>query len=262
MQSPVFFIDVDRTLASFAQQAGEKAVCEFLSKFWPREVAEEFPKVFLGVQEFYHGDRKASNLELVNKLNSYVSKTSSPKFNVMFSRELYIKYLSEKHQLKISDSQITEAAEAYWAAIAKNSRIYDDSIRFLESGKDAYIIAGTDGWVRINGKNIAYDAEYSKEKRLQRTKAIGLSKYFSDGRIIIGDPHDKPSEEFWKTCTNVAHLASPKSGIVIDDSITIVASAKQFGFKGILIDRAGRYDKEDVKRKTDEYITNFDELKF
>jgi FMN phosphatase YigB (HAD superfamily) len=257
-----FFIDVDRTLATFPTEAGEKAASEYLSTYYPRLLIGDFQKIFSFARSHYHGNNTEESLIAMGRIGSYA--VSYPKefgkLGFLFSRELFINYISEEQGLKFSGSHIMGAIDSYWAAIARESKLYEDAKRFLESNRNSYIIAGSDRRILFADGNMSYDPEYSRQSRIFRTKATELSSFFDESRILTGDPYDKPGKEFWEGCMKAANLASPSSGVVIDDSLAIVASAKQFGFKGVLLDRAGRYNKALVSRQVDKYITSFDQL--
>ncbi|GEM_PF-3520282 len=261
----VFFIDVDSTLASHETGSADMAVRDELLRLFPGkpQAGEMFGRMFSDINSFYLGRRDEPGRKLAGIMNSYgvlSSKKADTKQDFMFSRELYLKHISERHGLGLSGSQIMRIASIYWKEIVGSTRLFEDSIRFLQRAKRKFVIAGSDTRIKFIGDKMLYDPEYSSGLRLQRTKAIGLAKFFNDDEILIGDPYVKPSREFWDKCMKAANLQSPETGIVIDDSKTVVKSAMDYGFRGVLMDRKGEYDKATVAGEVDAYFASFDTL--
>ncbi|MBI2574445.1 hypothetical protein HYV82_01015 [Candidatus Woesearchaeota archaeon] len=264
-EAPVFFIDVDSTLASHDTSSADRAVRDELLRLFPGkpEAGGMFGRLYSDINSFYLGIREEPGRKLAGIMNSY-GVTTSQKLNAkqdfMFSRELYLKYISEQCALRLSGSQIMRIAGIYWKTIVESTKLFEDSTRFLQRTKNKFVIAGSDTRIKFAGGKMLYEPEYSSGLRLKRTKAIGLSKFFKDGEILIGDPCTKPSREFWDKCVQVSGIQSPETGIVIDDSKTVVKGAMDYGFRGVLIDKKGEYDKAAVAGEVDAYVASFDEL--
>ncbi len=73
-------------------------------------------------------------------------------------------------------------------------------------------------------------------------------------RMIIGDPYDKPSAEYWRNVMNVARIKNKKNAVVVDDSPSVIHEAIKFGFDGIVMDR------DMAKNREFRSIRSFDDL--
>ncbi|MBI3051306.1 HAD family hydrolase [Candidatus Woesearchaeota archaeon] len=253
-----FFLDVDDTLMTFNSDAANEAVYAYLRAFWPEAAAAEFRKLF-SLAVAYHQDRETSeSREFLAKLNSYpvACPDGIEKPNVIYSRELYVRYLSDKHRLQVSDAQIAEAMDAYWNAMVANASFYPDARRFVKSSPGCFIAVGSDSRLVVRNGKFSYDSEYARKNRMERTRAVGLLDFVPEARVIIGDPFRKPGDSFWQECLRVSGV--PKENcIMVDDSPRVVADARRFGFTGVLMDRKGRYGG----RGADHIVASFDELK-
>ncbi len=259
----VFFVDVDYTLASFEPSAGNAAVSKKLSRLVPlkyEEASSLFSRVFSAMLDFQRGKKSGLCSEFMDFVGSAgVSYPSSLQPDLMFSRELHLKFVSEKLGLGLSGSQIIDVIDSCWDAIISATVIYPDSFRFLNRVCDRFIIAGGDGRLMLSNNSFVYDPVFSRAKRLERTNAVGLGKFFEDSRILIGDPMKKGSNDFWDLCVKAANMGSTSEGVVVDDSKSVVKAAIAYGFKGILMDRNGVYGN-DVSGEVDLVVSSFNEL--
>ena len=209
--------------------------------------------------DYHKGNYSKENKKLIDELASYnvqyPKELKNPDFK--FSRDLHLRYVSDKLNLNLTNKQISKGVEIYWKSVMSNSSIYSDSKRLLNKIKKKFVIAGSDHRLKMSGRKFTYNPRFSHRQRLERTYAK-LGKYFKKSQIIIGDPHDKPGKEYWKKCLNVSGLKKPSEGVIVDDSARIILSAKKFGFNVILIDREGRYKKSALKGIR--IIKNFDEI--
>ncbi|MBI3034292.1 hypothetical protein HYY72_03970 [Candidatus Woesearchaeota archaeon] len=256
----VFFIDVDFTAANFDYSAGDKAVCNGILGLFPGR--EDACSLFIGLFSAMLGHLYSRESPLSLEFMRFIDSASvvSPKGmkpDLMYSRELFLKFVSVKCGLELDGNDIIRIVDEYWKAIVSSTVIYDDALRFFRKADDRFIIAGGDGRLKFEKGDFIYEPDYSRGRRLERTRAIGLSGFFDDEKVLIGDPVRKGSPEFWEMCMKAAGLADKQEGIVVDDSISIVSSAMDFGFKGVLMDRKGIYGSS---VGADEVIASFDEL--
>ncbi|MBI2133553.1 hypothetical protein HYU11_02625 [Candidatus Woesearchaeota archaeon] len=252
----VFFLDIDHTLSNFDSRAGDDAVRAELLRLFPEkeEAAVLFGEIFESVYS-YHCSRSMDSF-FADKINSFrVSIPENiPKPDLKFSREIYLKFISDKFGLGISGKEIMRIVDLYNDAIVRSTFIYPDSVRFMSRFKKKFIIAGSDNRLRFEGDRMVYDPEYSWKKRFERTMAV-FSRFFNKDQVIIGDPFGKPSVQFWEKCVDVSGC-SPEHSFVVDDSMNVVKSAMDFGFKGVLFDRYNAYDRNSVKAL---YACSFDD---
>ncbi len=254
----VFFIDIDHTLANFDSNFGNAAVKEELLRMFPEKqrAAEIFGEIYDSIFAFHTCLSKDSFY--ADKINSYDVEVpdyiSKPDFK--FSRELYIKYVSNEFGLKLSEREMRRIVSIYWDAIVNSTSIYPDSVKFMQNHENKFITAGSDNRLKFEAGKIFYDPDFSWKCRFDRTMKV-FSGFFRKEQILIGDPYGKPSREFWELCLAKSKI-QPKQGVVIDDSLKVVKSAMNFGFKGVLLDRSKAHDKNSVD--TDFYASSFDEL--
>ncbi len=255
-----FFLDVDDTLMTFNSDAANEAVYAYLRAFWPEAAAAEFRKLFSLAAAYHQAAETSESREFLAKLNSYpvACPDGIERPNVIYSRELYVRYLSDKHRLQVSDAQIAGAMDAYWNAMVANASFYPDARRFLKSNPGCFIAVGSDSRLVVRNGKFSYDPEYARKRRMERTRAAGLLDYVPEARVIIGDPFRKPGDSFWQECLRVS-AASMADCIMVDDSLRVVSDARRFGFRAVLIDRFGFYDGRNTGR-VDAVISSFDEL--
>lgn len=257
-----FFIDVDFTVANFEYSAGDKAVCSRVLGLFPGrdDACGLFTSLFSAMLGHLYGRESPLSREFMRFIDSAgVVSPKGIKPDLAYSRELFLKFVSVKCGLELCGDDIIRFVEDYWRAIVSSTMVYDDALRFFSKANDRLLIVGGDGRLKFENGIFIYEPAYSRGRRLERTRAIGLSRFFWDDEILIGDPIRKGSREFWEMCMTAARLTDKGEGIVVDDSISIVRSAMDFGFKGVLMDRKGVYGSS---AGADEVIASFDELVF
>ncbi len=255
---PSFLVDVDHTLANFDSNSGNRAVKEELLRLFPEKqlAAEMFGEIYDSIFAFH--TCLSTDSFYADKINSYDVEVpddiSKPDFK--FSRELYIKYVSNEFGLNLSANEIERIVSTYWNAIVNSTRIYPDAIGFMQRHEKKFITAGSDNRLKFEAGKIFYDPDFSWKCRFDRTMKV-FSGFFRKEQILIGDPYGKPSREFWELCLAKSKI-QPEQGVVIDDSLKVVKSAMDFGFKGVLLDRSKAHDKNFVD--ADFYAVSFDDL--
>ncbi len=269
---PTLLLDFDGTLAPFNQRAGTEAVTALLVRLFGNKCVKfgaEFGGLYDAFSLLHYGSEEPGLVALKNRLNSYEVQLP-PEFNgcsenFMWSRELWLKHVSEVHKLNLGWERIISMADAYWEAISLHSQIYPDAKEYLETlakeGLPLFLVTASDCRLTLVNNSIAYDPKVSEEKKVRRVMEQGLSGFFRPQQAITGDPFNKPSPEFWQKCVKIAGLSDPSDAIVVDDSMEVVASAVKFGFKGCVLDRAGHYSRGKVEKSGSSYITEISQLK-
>lgn len=258
----VLFFDLDGCLTPFDQQLGFEAVSESLKEITGTpKFGTEFRKMFDLIQIIHLGktDKNAEKLKYaLNSYNVQIPKSLiGKKTDFMWSRELWLKYLSDKYELQLNGNIITKIVDGYWDTISKQM-LFPHVASFLKQLHNRmFIITSSDMRLLIKNNKIIYNPKISASKKMKRVlkQTGGL---FKRKNIIIGDPYDKPSNEFWNIVMKVSQLSKPADGIVIDDSLRICLSAAEFGFRSFVIDRQNNYNKKDCFIVS--HITEIDQL--
>jgi len=269
---PTLLLDVDGTLAPFNQSAGTKAVTGLLVKLFGNEglkFGAEFSSLYDAFSSLHHGNESPELIALKNILNSY--KVQLPQEfkerseNFMWSRELWLKHISEVHKLNLGWEQIISMTDTYWEAISFHSPIYSAIKEYLEelTKKDLllFLVVASDRRLALINGSITYDPKVPEKKKVKRVMEQGLSRFFRPQQVITGDPYNKPSSEFWQKCMKTAGLSDPSEAIVVDDAKAVVISAVKFGFMGCVLDRAGHYKRAEVESYGISYIIELNQLK-
>ncbi|MBI4170499.1 MAG: hypothetical protein HY514_02305 [Candidatus Aenigmarchaeota archaeon] len=261
-------LDFDECLARQNRAAGiarVKAMLKEIAGPKAEEAGNDFGQIYHDMDSILHDNKEPGLLLLKNRINSYTVKLpkelKSQKIDFMWSRELWLKHVSDKHGLNIDNKTIISIIEGYWNAIASSSPLYPQARKYLEKldKSKVFIVTGSDKTLVADGKGFAYDSSMAEKRKISRIVKQGITM-LPKTHIITGDPHDKPSDEFWKTAMKRAGLKEPAEGIIVEDSLSIVLSAMKFGFKGYLLDRHKFYDRKDAEKQVDGYITELNQL--
>lgn len=269
--SSVLLLDVDGTLAQFNNSAGAEKVAEILVKLVGskgKRAGDDFFKIYQAINSTHHGKKSQEYAAVVDALNSYSVKLppelEQREMNFMWSRELWLKYISEMHKLNLPWNRIVEIADCYWKAASLHSPLYSEVKGCLEklvkNNSRLFLITASDNRFTFTNRTITYDPKVSEQKKIKRILEQGFSGIFKPRQIITGDPFNKPSPEFWQKCVKVAGLTNLSEAVVIDDTKDVVLSAINFGFKGCVLDRAGHYNSAEIKRAGAGYITKLEQL--
>ncbi len=269
--SYVLLLDVDGTLAQFNNSAGAEKVAEILAKLFGskgKRAGEDFLKIYQAINSTHHGKKSQEYASVVGTLNSFSIKLPpelwQTELNFMWSRELWLKYVSKMHKLNLSWSLIVKIIDSYWEAASLNSPLYPEVRGFLEklvkNKSRLFLITASDNRLAFRNRAITYDPKVSEQKKIKRVLEQGFSGIFKPHQTITVDPFDKPSPEFWRKCVKVAGLTNPSEAVVIDDAKDVVISAVSFGFRGCVLDRACHYSSAEVRRAGAGYITRLEQL--
>ena len=262
-------LDYDWTLAPFNQEAGIRRVKEMLAPDFGskvEEVGDEFGEIHNLMMDLLYSRADSRSTEMMRNINSYAVLTGPEVGNYdisfMWSREVWLKYLSDKYELGLEGDFIMSVTNAYWDAIADSSPLFPDAADYLARQKDIgiYVITASDRRVSISEDTIRYITADSEKQKIDRMERAGLGKFIPQANIITGDPFDKPSGQFWDKVIAKAKIKSAKDAIVVDDSLSAVKSAREAGFTGYVIDRLGVYDRIQIATSVDRYITGFGQL--
>ncbi len=263
-----YLFDFDHTLAPLNHDHPSGKVSEALEKMFPgkgTDAGKTFSNIFYGILDAYQGKSDTMNKKIKSAIEFYKIRVSNSfdgaKPDFLWSRELWLKYISNEFGLNISDKEISRLASIYWDHVPENCPIFPDSKDcLLKLDKEKiFIVTGSDMRLGFDEYSLFYDPELSKNFKRDR-----IEKQCPDlllrSNIITGDPYGKPSEGFWQAVLEITGIADPSKSVVIDDSLKVVLSAKNFGFQGYVLDREGLYRKAEIESEIDGYIRNLNEL--
>lgn len=249
----IWFFDLDDTLVS-TTDVHKKAcsgVSEALSKYLDSEVAKEVEDLFCHyfqlIFDAYHVRAEDGWKNLCGSKEEYeelLLRIEKAQKNVIreygyikrWSREVLIKLAMEvvfkKNDLSIdiikeNPNLIYEPAIAYWNITLEQMHVFDDAKTLLEEihsrNEPIFITTSSDGRLLLDDDGeFYYDPFYSeklKHERIEKMQDRGL--LFNE--IIIGDPEDKPSREYFQKALNIAesyveHRINTQNCIMVGDS--------------------------------------------
>ncbi|MEU6450962.1 hypothetical protein [Streptomyces sp. NPDC046979] len=119
----------------------------------------------------------------------------------LFSREILLHVAAEDCGARLSPDELDRCVDQYWDHMLKHPIVYPDAVRiFRKLGSrrvPAYLMTSSDARYRQNSDGqFSYDpcvSRQDKRRRMVNLKDHGISY----DRSFIGDPADKPSEEFY-----------------------------------------------------------------
>ncbi len=170
--------DFDEVLAHFRHEIGFKHVSYALEKYsvdnsWL--IANEFAQIHKSIDRIFHGSKNANLLKLKNSLNSYritvPESLQKRKFNFMWSRQLWLRYLSDKHEINLDGKTISKIIESFWMSAAGNSKIDPKTEKWIKDNeKRLFIITGSDRNLIFRAGKIIYNSKYSKRIKIKRMR--------------------------------------------------------------------------------------------
>lgn len=218
LKNKIFLFDVNHTLINTAAghlHAMNKMVAELIKGGIDKKTAKEIVKrvhfsTSLMIAGFlinkdkewdYVPGGKEAYKELTYRIYNCQEKILKKwGFIKKWSREVFIKIATDDLGMKLSPEIVIKAADAHWEGITFHAEIFSSArILFKELKKHkipAYILTSSDGRLIPKNSHFVYDPKYSeaaKRKRMMVLKTQGID--FTD--IVIGDPYDKPSVEFF-----------------------------------------------------------------
>jgi len=195
------------------------------------------------------GGREAYK-ELISKIHIH-QKLIYKKWGFIkkWSREVFLKIAADLMGINLNSKIIKIVVDAHWNAITEKAKPFSSAkILFKELKKrniPVYLLTSSDGRLLFKNETFFYDPSYSeqsKKKRMEQLRKDGL--YFDD--IIVGDPEDKPSKDFFLKGISIAHRASrrninPKDMVIVgnsyEDDLDVPINELGFGL-GILVDKS------------------------
>lgn len=167
----------------------------------------------------------------------------------VWSREYYIMVAARRRGHEITLRQLEQARDAYWREFLEPTAYHDalELILWLQENRAQLILmTASDSVMRIAGDpqacvgakltQVVYDPVFSRDYKKSRFAKIG----FAYDNMVIGDPHDKPSQEYFDEVERASfRFTAPARMLFIGDSDSSdLAIPRERGFDTVLIERS------------------------
>ncbi|MFD8436597.1 hypothetical protein ACFV2I_16035 [Streptomyces microflavus] len=210
----VWLLDVDDTLTNTkamhhrAAEALTSSIAKHMAEPLAIAVSDRFRQVFdelllVHQQSPISGNGKLHALEeLESRVRQYQSKIFEKwQFNRLFSREILLRIAIEDCGASLSPDDLHRCANQYWDHMQKNPLVFPDAIRLSQrlasQGTPTYLMTSSDARYRERAiGEFTYNPRESRSDK--RHRMLNLKKHgINYSKAFIGDPIDKPSEEFY-----------------------------------------------------------------
>ncbi len=237
--------DLDSTLINteISHEAGIKAMAELKGD----ALAKEVDGLFNLLQQYQQKETETWSREV--EYNQLIEQTKLVQASFVnefgikrWSRETWIIIAAQKLGLKLSNKDVEALRDAYWTAFADTTVFYEDAKIFCETLRSRniplVIMTSSDSILKVNEDlSLVYDLKFSWNYKKRRIDLLNLQ--YSE--IVIGDPYDKPSNDFFQlVISKVASLGfATKEGIIFlgDSPVADINFPESLGYQGVLIIR-------------------------
>lgn len=238
--------DVDHTLFDFdpAHAAAIDAVRTTVDARLGAALAQTFDLVLAGsrIPDGEVWDRRNEFNALLKEIAG-LQPWADPKRPRKWSRETWMQIANERMRLGLRPEDIRDASRLYWQTLGGSGGIYPDAQAFLRRlAKDdvpLVLMTASDSTLALHGDGFVYDPAYARAMKLDRLGRMDLPAL--PASVIIGDPHDKPSKEFYDQVDEAAHAAGAANVgrvIAVGDSIRgDVQIPAERGYRAYHLDR-------------------------
>lgn len=195
--------DWDHTLVDFdaGHAAGMQAISNLTNATFAKRVNEIFQFLVrgnrVGLDEQW--SERADHDRLLDSFKEYQVHDLEKYGSRRWSREIWLVIAARELGFSVTPAFITQLREAYWEAVSQNATIFPEVPEFLEwlkiAGIALIVMTGSDSVVTIYGEDsikLQYTPQDSWDYKLKRITRVPAQK------ILIGDPHDKPKQEFFE----------------------------------------------------------------
>lgn len=217
-EKSIWFFDVDDTLSdtSDISSAATEGIYNVCQKHFGKEIARQLQKQ---VSDYYllmvGGYRvkddaqwatvpggKSAYDELIQKVTD-CQKDVVKKYGIVkkWSREILLKLAADNLRIRITPELVSEAVNAYWMEIAKQTTIYPDALKLVQEikahNRPIYLLTSSDARLQMQPDGqFLYDPSYSEALKRQRIESL-REKGINFNSLSIGDPEDKPHRDFF-----------------------------------------------------------------
>jgi len=275
LENAIFFFDIDDTLIDTAllHKDGVKGIIQAIIKHsgfseigreFGQKVDEIFDLMLAGYRvkekkDWQHvpGGKKAYK-GLLAKIEHY-QKNIKEKWGSIkkWSREVFIKIAADELGIEMTPSLVEKAAQAYWRKISEKMELFDHAKAFFNQlnklGRPIYLITSSDARLKLaNDGRFVYNPKYSEKLKRQRMQIL-TEKGLKFRQIIVGDPEDKPSIQFFEKGLKVAeedleNIIDRSKCLIVGDSYKgdIEVPIRELGFGlGVIFSKGSKFKKEE-----------------
>jgi len=223
----VIAADVDHTLVDFdaGHEAGIKAIAKITDPKFAKRVDEIFQFLVLGnrtsINESW-ADRERHDA-LVASFIPHQAHDLKKYGNRKWSRETWMMIAALELGYEPTQAFLTKVRDTYWDAVAEHALLFPEAPEFFAWLKREKIVliamTGSDSVVNITQDTpakLVYEPTASWDYKMKRLGKIPAHK------ILIGDPHDKPHQEFF----NGVYRAAQEFGAQSPAEVWFVGDSK------------------------------------
>lgn len=201
--------DVDHTLFDFdrAHRAGVDAVRKEIDARLGELLSSTFDLVLEGSRRIDRAtwERRAEFEELLCDISAAQGVTRREAKR--WSRETWMQVISDRERMGLTVPDIVQARDAYWRTLSVSGGVYRDVGTLLGRMREREIplvlMTASDSVLRPEGNHFAYDPEYAASYKRERLERMRIPH----AGVVIGDPHDKPSPEFFDMVDEAVYAA-------------------------------------------------------
>jgi FMN phosphatase YigB (HAD superfamily) len=234
--------DVDYTLVDFG--AGHRQAVAALGREYGAGLARFVDDSFaltLEAGRRLDGERWEARGRYAELLAGMAAKTPAGEEVKHWSRERWIQLASDRLGLGLRPIDVALARDLYWETVGRSAGLYPDAEIFLRRLEERRLLlvlmTASDSVLRPDQGGFSYDPHFAAAYKRRR---LALLPFRADASVI-GDPHYKPSAEFFDEVDVVmrAHGAAPPSRILAvgDSPKSDLAAPVARGYRGTHIKR-------------------------
>lgn len=194
--------DVDHTVFDFdtAHAAAIEAVGRKFTARLGAALGETFDLVLAGSRtpDAQAWDRRPEFDAMLNEIAGFEPESGAARVR-KWSRERWMQVINKREKLGMRPEDIRDASRHYWHTLGGSGGIYPDADAFMrrlaKNDVPLVLMTASDGALKLCGDEFVYVPEYAKAMKVDRLQQMEWP--VSPAGVVIGDPHDKPSKEFY-----------------------------------------------------------------
>lgn len=157
-----------------------------------------------------------------------------------WSRELFIIVAARRLAVAVTPDNLKMGRDAYWNEFG-SPEPYTDALQFIlrlqQQGTRLVLMTASDCVLKIINGDATYEPKFSRSYKMRRLRRLG----FAYDEIVIGDPHDKPSKQYFdtvvETASRVTEIEAPNVLFVGDSFANDLAIPNARGYDTVHIVR-------------------------
>lgn len=218
-ENSIWFFDIDDTLIDTAGTSliASEGIRDVFVKYYNIEIAQrvqnDFNELFSILMQGHSVKNEedwkkigCSKEEYFKNLEDIASRQISVKedFGTIkkWSREVFIKIISDRIGIKVSPQIVKEAGNAFWDELTKCVPLFPNALTLIKKIKETkrplFLLTGSDGRLEMcEDGQFVYSPEHSEMFKRERIETL-RSKGLDFDNLSIGDPEDKPHFDFFE----------------------------------------------------------------